>query len=212
MVDRDTWRPPEAPTRHTRARVPGALGGSRLLELPALAELRASLMAFLVRGRPLALEVGFDRGETLLAQAHARPETDWLGCEIRAARVLDVARLAPANCLPLRLDARTLLASGLLDGRLARVDVLFPTPALRGRHLLWTEAFVADLARALKPTGTLGVATDVPALAALIEALLSAWPEAPPLPPAAAPSRRERVCARDGLPVWRLSRRPPTRP
>jgi tRNA G46 methylase TrmB len=212
MVDRFTWTPPEAPSRSERDRVPGALGGSRLLELPALAPLRAGIAAFIAAPRLLALDVGFDDGRVLLAEAQARPEEGWLGLEIRAQRVAEVAARAPANCLAARMDARTLLASGLLDGRVDRVDVLFPTPALRGRHLLWTEAFVADLARALRPTGVLSVATDVPALAALVRGLLEGWPDAPRPVRAGVPSRREVACAREGLTVWWTSRHPPLAP
>lgn len=209
MVDRLTWTPPDAPARATRERVPGALGGSRLFELPALAELRAELEAFAGGATALALDVGFDDGRVLLAEARAAPEVAWLGVELRARRVAEVRALAPPNCLPLRLDARTLLASGRLDGQLGRIDVLFPTPALNGRHLLWTPAFVADLARALAPGGVLTVATDVPALATLIGELLAAWPDA--VPPARGPvqSRREVVCARDGIHVWWASRSAP---
>lgn len=209
MVDRYSWTPPDAPTRRDRERVPGALGGSRLLELPALAPLRASLVDFIAAPGKVALEVGFDFGETLLGNARDFPEIRWLGVEIRAARVAEAAQRAPANCLPLRLDARTLLASGLVDGRLSRVDILFPTPAVRGRHLLFTPAFIADVARALEPGGTLTVATDVPALAALVESLVTAWPEAPPPPRTDARSRRERACHREQLPVSQLVRQRP---
>jgi tRNA G46 methylase TrmB len=212
MVDRWTWTPPEAPTRQVRARVPGALGGSRLLELPALAQLRAELEGFLAGAGPFALEVGFDDGRVLLGEAREAPEVAWLGVELRAQRVAEVRAVAPPNCLPLRLDARTLLASGLVDGRLGRIDVLFPTPALNGRHLLWTPAFVADLARGLAFGGVLTVATDVPALAALVGELLAGWPEAAPPARGSVRSRREVACARDGIPVWWTSRTAPEAP
>lgn len=209
MVDRETWTPPEAPARPERRRVPGAMGGSLLLDQPRYAPQRARIQAFVDQPGPLAVEVGFDHGITLLSQARARPGWRWLGLEIRRRRVAAVQPHVPDNCLAERMDARALFASGLLDDRVDRVDVLFSTPAVQGRHLLWTPAFVADVARALRPGGVLHAPTDVPALAALIAELLAGWPEAP-LPPAAPePSRRERVCARDGLPVWRRAWAPP---
>ncbi len=210
MVERHTWIPPETPMRRERARVPGALGGSRLLELPALAELRAALDAFLGQPGPIAVEVGFDFGETLLGNARDFPEIRWLGVEIRAARAARAASLAPANCLAARLDARTLFASGLVDGRLARVDILFPTPAIRGRHLLLTPAFIADVAHALEPGAPLTIATDVPALAELVADLLAGWREVPAPARTEALSRRERACRREALPVWTLTRTPIT--
>ena len=208
MVDRHTWTPPAAPARAERARVPGAMGGSRLLDLPTMAGLKADIMAFVADAGPVAVEVGFDYGETLLGNARDFPAIRWLGAEIREVRVDAARAVAPANCLPARIDARTLFASGLVDKRLSRVDILFPTPAVRGRHLLWTDHFVADVARVLADDGVLTVATDVPALATLIADLLADWPEVAPPPRTTALSRRERACIREQLPVWRTSRRP----
>ena len=209
MVDRDTWTPPDAPARATRRRVPGAMGGSLLLDQPAHAVQKARLVAFIARDGPLAVEVGFDHGNVLLSQARARPDWRWLGVEIRRRRVAAVQPHCPDNCLAERLDARTLFSSHLLDGRVDRVDVRFATPPLDGRHLLWTPGFVADLGRALRPAGRVHTATDVPALASLIDRLFAGWAPAPLPPPAPEPSRRERVCLRDGLPVWRRAWAPP---
>jgi len=178
--------------------------------MPPLAELRRAILSFIDAPGPIAVEVGFDFGEVIIDQAIRLPETRWLGLEIRAAQVIALSERAPPNCLPARLDARTLFGAGVLDGRISRVDILFPTPALKGRHLLWTPAFVTDLARSLTPSGVLTVATDVPALAQLIEQLLTGWPEAPPPPRAEALSRRERVCRRDDITCWWTSRFAPS--
>jgi tRNA G46 methylase TrmB len=201
-VDRARWRP--VPSRRRvdpdhPERVVHAVGGSLILDQPAFADVRAALDAFVAPGPPLAVEVGFDHGINLLAHARDFPGWRWLGVELRRARVRAVADNAPPNCLPLRLDARTLFAAALPAGRVQRVDILFPTPVLRPGHTIFTEAFVADLARALAPAGVLRVMTDVPALDAQICALLAGWrPSAPP-PRSAALSRRERVCLRDGV-------------
>ena len=202
MVDRDSWTPPPTPTRQHQSRVPGAMGGSLLLDLPQYAPLKAELAAFIDQPGPLAVEVGFDHGITLLDHARCFPTWRWLGVEIREKQVLAVRPNAPPNCLPLRLDARTLLSCGLLNQRVDRVDVRFPTPALKGRHLLWTPAFVADLAACLRPGGVVTIATDVPALATLIADLFAGWKPVAAPPRGAALSRRERVCQRDGVAVW----------
>lgn len=206
MVDRDTWSPPPAPARDARACVPGALGGSRLLDQPAHAVQRARIAAFVAQPGPLAVEVGFDHGITLLSHARAFPDWRRLGVEIRRRRVAAVQPHVPENCLAERLDARTLFSSGLADGAVDRVEVWFPTPSLKARHLLWTPHFVADVARALRPCGVLHVVTDVPALRDLVQVLTEGWPEAPAPPRTPDLSRRERVCRRDGLPVWTVSR------
>jgi tRNA G46 methylase TrmB len=209
MVDRATWTPPEAPARTHRKRVPGAMGGSLLLDQPAHTVQKSRIDAFVNETGPLAVEVGFDHGVTLLSQARAWPGWRWLGVEIRRRRVAALQPHVPDNCLAERLDARTLFASDLLLGRVDRVDVLFPTPPLDGRHMLWTPGFVADVARALRPDGVVQVATDVPALARLVEDLLQAWSPAPLRPRAAEPSRRERVCRRDDIAVWWRAFSPP---
>jgi len=208
-VDRDNWLPPDAPQRRDRERVPGAMSGSLLLDQPQYAELRAAIEDFVAPGPPLAIEVGFDHGINLLANARLMPGWRWLGCELRRRRVHAVQGHAPANCLPVRLDARSLLARLIPAGRAGRVDILFPTPALRGRHLLLTDHFVADLARALAPDGVLHLRTDVPALAALARELLADW--RPVAVPRCAPdlSRRERVCRRDGIAFEVLAVAPP---
>lgn len=208
-VDRQSFQPPRAPARPDARRVPGALGGSLLWEQPALAEARTRLQAFLAPGPPVALEIGVDHGITLLAQARATPGWRWLGVELRRRRVEALLPLAPDNCLPLRADARSLLAILVPPGRLQRVDILFPTPSEAPRHQLFSAELVRDLARAMAPGALLHVETDVPGLFARIEALFAGWPAAPPPPPAPALSRRQRVCRRDGIPVFSLTRSPP---
>lgn len=182
------------------------MGGSLLWEEPAQTADRARLQAFVHPGPPLALEIGFDHGMRLLAMARAFPDWRWLGVELRRRRVEAVAAVAPENCLPLRADARTLLATLLPAGRLSRVDILFPTPATDPRHLLLSPELVADLARALGPGGVVHIETDVPAMGVLAEELFAGWPvvEAPVSVPDL--SRRQRVARRDGLEVWVLSR------
>ncbi len=208
-IDRDQWQPPEPPVRRSRRHVPGALNGSLLLEQPALRPTREAIAQFVAPGPKLAVEVGFDHGMVLLANARLYPHWRWLGVEIRRRRVAAVVPHAPENCLPVRLDARSLFALCLPDGRVDRVDILFPTPTERSRHLLFSEAFVADLARAMSETAVLHIATDVPAMAELVADLFVGWRPAAALPRASDLSRRERVCQRDGVEVCRVDLSPP---
>lgn len=207
-VDPDTWEPPDPPAPG-RGGVRGALGGSRLLDRPEHAAFRAGVDAFVARPGPLILEIGFDHGMVLLESARRRPDVSWLGCELRRHRVDAAAPHAPPNALLLRADGRTLLAGAIPTGRLAGVVVLFPSPSHDPRHLLLTPEWLDLVARSLAPGGTLHFATDVPGMARLADRLLAAWPPAEPLPLAPVLSRRDRVCQRDGRPVWRYDRSPP---
>lgn len=193
--------------------MPGALGGSRLFEQPQYRAEAEALAAFIAAPGPVAVEVGFDHGFRLLDAAARAPETRWIGLEVREARVAAVKARAPRNVLAWRADARTVFAALMPVGRLARVDVWFPTPwwdeAKRAKRLLLTPAFVADVARTLEPGGTLNVATDIGPYFEHVCALLRGWTVAE-APPPLAPSRREQTCAREDTSVHYGSWTPPS--
>lgn len=205
MSDRDSWTAPR--TLPARPGVRGALGGSRLFEQPAQRAEVERFERFIASERPLVVEVGFDHGFRLLDNATRGAETLWLGLEVRKARVEELAARAPANLLAWRADARTVFARLMPEGRVSRVDVFFPTPwwhgGKRARRLLLTEEFVESVACALAPGGVVQVATDVGPYFEHVESLFAGWASAPAPPASEALSRRERVCERDGLPVWR---------
>ena len=167
---------------------------------------------------PVILEIGFGRGEALLAEAAARPERRLLGVEVyragleRALRAIDAAGLG--NVRVAAVDAARLLPR-LPDGCLAGVRVLFPDPWPKRRHRkrrLLQAGFVAECARSTAPGAVLHVATDWAAYAEQIGAAVAASPAWTPL--AAAPSRPEthyeRRGRRRGHAVWeRAWRRTP---
>jgi tRNA G46 methylase TrmB len=206
---RTTWRAPaetsDAAAADTGVR--GALGGSRLFEQPAYRAEAEAFLQFVEAPGPVAVEIGFDHGMRLLELARTQPDVRWLGLEVREARVLAVAPHCPPNCHVWRADARTVFRVLMPPARVSRVDVLFPTPwwdeGKRDKRLLLTPAFVTDLARSLAPAGVVHVATDVGPYFAHVEALFAAWRVALEPPAVGVLSRRERVCRRDGLPVWR---------
>jgi tRNA (guanine-N7-)-methyltransferase len=112
------------------------------------------------------LEIGFGGGEHLAAQAQAHPEVLLIGAEPFQNGVASALRHIDEQGLSnVRLhdgDARELLAR-LPDASLARVFVLFPDPWPKTRHhkrrLIQAET-VAELARVLRPGGSLRFASD----------------------------------------------------
>jgi tRNA (guanine-N(7)-)-methyltransferase len=208
--------------------IPGALGGSRILAHPEVAAVVATLHAKLLEGRPTLVEVGFDHGRRLSSTAAANPDWTVIGLEVRKRRVAEMHawadREALANLHAFRLDARAIFANALLPARIDIVEVLFPTPWPEGKarkRLLLTPDFLADAAEALRPGGLLYVATDVAWYADLITsasaavstdvlAQVSVDTALERRPPCPQQSRREWVCERDGLPVYRFAWERPT--
>ncbi len=116
--------------------------------------------------RALRLEIGFGGGEHLAAQAAAHPEIGFLGVEpflngvAKLLRAVQTERLA--NVRVLRDDARLLL-DVLPTACLDRADILFPDPWPKLRHhkrRIVNARTLAELARVIRPGGTLRLATD----------------------------------------------------
>lgn len=210
MSEHGAWVPPARPPTDA-ARLP-AMNGSRLFEQGRYKEEADAVRRFLEGPRPVTFEVGFDHGMCLADRARALPDTLQLGVEIREARVLALAPHLPPNALGWRADARAALASVVPAGRLAAIVVYFPDPIWveghRERRLLFSPAFLTLCARALAPGGVLHLATDVEPYFRYVETLLDGWEPCAPPPLGTALSRRERVCRRDGLPVFRGSYTP----
>lgn len=198
----EAWAAPNVLTPGVNGQIRGVLGGTELFAQPRHAETLARVQRFLSDPRPLSVEIGFDHGMRLLDHARRWPESLWMGLEIRKRRVAAAAPHAPPNCLLWAADARAVFSGVLSPGRVQHVYILYPTPATNPRHLLLTPAFVALLRRSLAPGGAVYVATDVSEMYQHIAGLFAGWEtvERPPMGPVL--SRRERVSARDNLPVY----------
>jgi tRNA (guanine-N7-)-methyltransferase len=113
------------------------------------------------------LEIGFGGGEHLIAEALAKPDTGFIGCEPYVngmAKIL--TQIEAHNIGNIRLfagDAAELLA-WLPRQSLLRIDLIHPDPWPKRRH--WKRRFVQDatvaaMARVLKPHGEFRFVSDI---------------------------------------------------
>jgi len=141
------------------------------------------LEALFGRSAPVVLEIGFGNGDTLVVQAAAHPECNFLGVEVHEPGVghcLLAARAAGLGNLRLiRHDAIEVLQRQLGAGSLARVNLYFPDPWPKKRHhkrRIVQPAFLELLADRLAPGGTLHIATDWQDYAAQIDEVAGLCP------------------------------------
>ena len=119
-------------------------------------------------GQPLWLEIGFGGGEHLSARAAQNPDINYIGCEPfnnGIAKLLVAIDEQELNNVRLYSnDARHVL-NALPEASLEGVYLLYPDPWPKKRH--HKRRFVSKetldlLSRAIKPGGTLIIASDIP--------------------------------------------------
>lgn len=119
------------------------------------------------RDAPRVLEIGFGNGETLVEQAVANPDRDYIGIEVHEPGIGHCLMHAEAAGIGnLRLichDALEVLAEQVPDAWLARINLYFPDPWPKKRHhkrRIVNDAFLSLCARKLRAGGHLHIATD----------------------------------------------------
>ena len=135
--------------------------------------------------RPLRLvvDLGFGRGEFVMALAEKAPEIPFLAVEYSLKRVHKMARrLAATELENVRLvhgRAEVVVGEHLPDASVDCFWVNFPDPWPKKRHRrrrLLQPAFVRQLVRCLVPGGRIEVATDHEGYAEHVHEVLSAEP------------------------------------
>jgi tRNA (guanine-N7-)-methyltransferase len=125
------------------------------------------LPAVFGRTAPVVLEIGFGNGETLVDQAEAGPDKDFIGVEVHEPGVghclLQADEADVRNLRVIMHDAVEVLARQIPPASLARINLYFPDPWPKKRHhkrRIVQDAFVDLLAERLADRGTLHIATD----------------------------------------------------
>ncbi|MBU1664660.1 MAG: tRNA (guanosine(46)-N7)-methyltransferase TrmB [Gammaproteobacteria bacterium] len=119
------------------------------------------------RQAPKVVEIGFGMGHATAAIADTQRETDYLGLEVHepgvGALLKRIEELGLENLRIVQHDAVEVFNHMLAEASLDGIHIFFPDPWHKKRHhkrRLIQPAFVALLARKLKPDGYLHLATD----------------------------------------------------
>lgn len=128
-----------------------------LLDLPAL----------FGRSAPVTLEIGFGNGDSLLEQACAYPERNYLGIEVHGPGVGHLLnRIHQENISNLRVirhDAVEVLKHQVPDNSLDCVQLFFPDPWHKKKHQkrrILQNAFIETVHNKLNTGGMFHMATD----------------------------------------------------
>ena len=135
------------------------------------------------REAPRVVEIGFGMGGSLLEQAMAHPETDFIGIEVHVAgvgKLLDEADKAGlTNLRVFREDALRVLDDALPAGSIDTLQLFFPDPWPKKKHhkrRIVQPEFLERVARVLKPDGRFHMATDWEAYAEHMAEVMEASP------------------------------------
>jgi tRNA (guanine-N7-)-methyltransferase len=133
---------------------------------------------------PVALEIGFGMGDSLLAMALAEPEVNFVGIEVHppgVGRLINTAgKDGIRNLRVYMADAKDVLEDCVADDSLARFQLYFPDPWHKKKHhkrRIVQPEFVALVARKLRPGGLLHMATDWQNYAEQMLEVLAAQPQ-----------------------------------
>lgn len=143
-------------------------------------EVALDLDSIFGRVAPRVLEIGFGNGETLVAQAAASPEMDFIGIEVHEPGVghclLQSQAAGISNLRLIRRDAIEALQILIPDNSLRRINLYFPDPWPKKRHhkrRILQHDFLQLAARKIEAGGTFHIATDWENYAEQIDALIA---------------------------------------
>lgn len=129
---------------------------------------------------PIVLELGCGKGEYTVAMARRNPEVNYIGVDIKGARIWYGATEAKDNELKNVAFLRTqieLIDLCFAEGEIAEIWITFPDPQIkheRIKHRLTHPDFLNRYQKILKPNGMVHLKTDSEFLHGYTVALLQA--------------------------------------
>lgn len=121
---------------------------------------------FFRNDRPIVLELGCGKGEYTVALAERDPRSNYIGVDIKGARMWRGAKTATERQMRNVGFLRTrieMIASFFAEGEVDEIWITFPDPQLRTKRAkkrLTAPSFLAAYARLLKPGGAIHLKTD----------------------------------------------------
>lgn len=129
---------------------------------------------------PIILELACGRGEYSLALAKSNPDTNYIGIDVKGARIWQGAKNAIADNLPNVAFVRTrieMIKSFFAPSEVAEVWITFPDPFLKEskeERRLTSHSFLNRYKEVVKPEGLIHLKTDDPTLYAFSMETLTA--------------------------------------
>lgn len=117
-------------------------------------------------GRPIVLELGCGHGDYTVGLAQANPDTNYIGIDIKGARLWRGARYAEdeklGNVAFLRASIE-LIEGAFAENEISEIWITFPDPQIkykRMKHRLTNPDFLDKYRRILKPQGVVHLKCD----------------------------------------------------
>ena len=123
---------------------------------------------FFGNDNPIVLELGCGKGEYTVGLAKRFPDRNFIGVDIKGARMWTGAKQAVADNMPNVAFVRTnieLIASFFAPGEVSEIWITFPDPQMRKTNKRLTSVRFLNLyRRILEPGGIINLKTDSPFL------------------------------------------------
>ncbi len=175
--------------------------------------------AFFGNDQPIEIDVGSGRGLFLIRTGLENPDTNYVGIEIDYREGRRAARRAVKREMPnVRVwggDVHVAFNDVIPPHSVSAVHVYFPDPWWKRRHRrrrVFTDVFVDEIDRVIKPGGLVHSWSDVEEYFEIIQSLMDHDPrfETLPLPPEKPPEHDldyrtsfDRKKRKLGMPIWR---------